>query len=165
MLKKAKIRMTRQRKVILEELRKVHSHPTADEIYVMVRKRLPHIGLGTVYRNLELLSKLGKIQTLELGGTQKRFDGNPEPHYHLRCVNPECNKVDDAPVMFRNIEQELSGKTDFNIIGHRLEFVGYCPECAKELGVDSLGFFHNLRFRYYPENDEKEMPKTPFSDL
>ena len=46
-------RMTKQRRIILEELRKVRSHPTADEIYAMVRRRLPRISLGTVYRNLD----------------------------------------------------------------------------------------------------------------
>jgi Fur family ferric uptake transcriptional regulator len=67
--------MTRQRKVILEELRNVDTHPSADEIYEMVRKRLPHISLGTVYRNLEILSETGAIQKLELGCAQKKFDG------------------------------------------------------------------------------------------
>ena len=52
MQKHPNLRMTRQRKVILEELRKVNSHPSADEIYEIVRKRLPRISLGTVYRNL-----------------------------------------------------------------------------------------------------------------
>ena len=54
--------MTRQRMIILEELRKVDTHPSADEVYEMVRKRLPRISLGTVYRNLEILSKTGEIQ-------------------------------------------------------------------------------------------------------
>lgn len=55
MLNQAHLRMTRQRTVILEKLRKVATHPSADEIYEMVRKRLPRIRLGTVYRNLEIL--------------------------------------------------------------------------------------------------------------
>ena len=55
-------RNTKQRKVIIEELRKFHSHPTADEIHRMVRKRLPRISLGTVYRNLALLSQMGMIR-------------------------------------------------------------------------------------------------------
>ena len=59
--------MTRQRQIILEELRKVVTHPSADEVYEMVRKRLPRISLGTIYRNLEILSENGDIQKLELG--------------------------------------------------------------------------------------------------
>jgi hypothetical protein len=51
-----KLRITKQRQLILEELKKVVTHPTADEIYRMVRERMPRVSLGTVYRNLETLS-------------------------------------------------------------------------------------------------------------
>ncbi|HKI82610.1 MAG TPA: transcriptional repressor, partial [Pseudodesulfovibrio sp.] len=57
-------RLSKQRKVILEELRKVKSHPTADEVYDMVRKIIPRISLGTVYRNLEFLSSKGLVLKL-----------------------------------------------------------------------------------------------------
>ncbi len=60
--------MTRQRSIILEELRNVCTHPSADEIYEMVRRRLPRISLGTVYRNLEILCELREIQKIETGG-------------------------------------------------------------------------------------------------
>ncbi|MCJ7604005.1 MAG: transcriptional repressor, partial [Desulfobulbaceae bacterium] len=73
---KNKLRMTKQRQVILEELRKVKTHPTADDMYQMLRKKMPKISLGTVYRNLEILSESGIIQKLDVGGTQKRFDGD-----------------------------------------------------------------------------------------
>ncbi|UCD83157.1 MAG: transcriptional repressor [Desulfobacterales bacterium] len=120
--------MTRQRKVILEELQKVHTHPSADEIYEMVRKRLPRISLGTVYRNLEILSESGEIQRLELGCTQKRFDGVAGYHYHIRCIH--CDRVDDAPLEFDvAIKHELKGFTDYKIIGHKLEFIGICSDC------------------------------------
>lgn len=122
--------MTRQRQIILEELRKVDTHPSADEVYETVRKRLPRISLGTVYRNLEILSELGEIQKLELGGDLKRFDRNYNKHYHIRCMN--CGRVDDAPIAPLNqVEDELYGATVYTIIGHRLEFEGLCPQCSK----------------------------------
>ncbi|MDP6395315.1 MAG: transcriptional repressor [Desulfobacterales bacterium] len=131
MLKKCNLRMTQQRKVILEELKKINSHPGADEIYERVRKRLPQISLGTVYRNLEILSELGEIQNLELGGTPKRFDSNPKKHYHVRCSR--CGRVDDVPIApLKKIENEICGATVFTIIGHRLEFTGFCPECSEK---------------------------------
>ena len=68
MQKHRNLRMTRQRRVILEELRNVNTHPSADEVYEMVRKRLPRISLGTVYRNLELLCSQGS-------GPEGRPDG------------------------------------------------------------------------------------------
>lgn len=125
-----KLRMTRQRRVILGELRKHNDHPTADMIYERVRKHLPHISLGTVYRNLEILTALGEIQTLEMSGTQKRYDGIPQKHYHIRCIY--CGSMDDAPIAPLNrLEDELYGATVYTIMGHRLEFMGLCPECSK----------------------------------
>jgi len=124
-------RITKQRQVILEELRKLNTHPSADEIYKVVRRRLPRISLGTVYRNLEVLSALGKIQKLELSGSLKRFDWNTNKHYHIRCVR--CNRVDDAPIAPLNqLENDLYKATVFEIIGHNLEFIGLCPECSKK---------------------------------
>jgi len=122
--------MTPQRQVILEELRKVNTHPSADEIYEMVRQRLPRISLGTVYRNLEILAARGEIQKLEFGGSLKRFDGVAEGHYHIRCL--DCGRVIDAPSDFDVcITPDLSEITDFKIIGHQLEFIGICPACRK----------------------------------
>lgn len=125
-----KLRMTRQRKVILEELRKENIHPTADMLYEMVRKRLPRVSLGTVYRNLEILTALGEIQTLEISGSQKRYDGIPQKHYHIRCMH--CGRMDDAPIAPMNrIEDALYGSTVYTIMGHRLEFIGLCPQCSQ----------------------------------
>ena len=122
--------MTRQRKIILEELRKVDTHPSADEVYEMVRKRLPRISLGTVYRNLEVLSKSGAIQKLEPGCSLKRFDGDPREHYHIRCI--QCDRVVDAHL---DIDLSFSYKDcegkNFKIIGHKLEFIGLCTKCSE----------------------------------
>ena len=123
--------MTRQRKVILKELLKQNTHPSADEIYQMVRRRMPRISLGTVYRNLEVLASMGKIQKLELSGALKRYDWNTEKHYHIRCLH--CDRVDDAPIAPLNqLENDLYGATVFEIIGHNLEFTGLCPDCSKK---------------------------------
>jgi Fur family ferric uptake transcriptional regulator len=124
-------RMTKQRRVILEEVRRINDHPAADEIYDRVRKRLPRVSLGTVYRNLDVLCEMGLIQRLELSGTTKRFDGIPQKHYHIRCVC--CGRVDDAPIAPMNeLEDDLYGTTVFEIIGHNLEFTGLCPQCSKQ---------------------------------
>ena len=127
---KQNYRETRQRKVILEVLRKAHTHPSADEIYETARKRLPRISLATVYRNLETLCQIGLIRKLETGGTLKRFDGRLESHYHIRCTC--CSRVIDAPFHpIKDIEDDLSGMTEYKIFGHHLEFVGLCPACAE----------------------------------
>jgi Fur family ferric uptake transcriptional regulator len=131
LLKPSNLRMTRQRQVILEELRSVTSHPSADEIYEMVRKRIPRISLGTVYRNLDILSECGEIQKLELGCSLKRFDGVAKEHYHMRCI--ECDQVFDAPPESHiRISHKLKECTDFKITGHKLEFIGLCPACSDQ---------------------------------
>jgi Fe2+ or Zn2+ uptake regulation protein len=120
--------MTEQRRVILEELQKTKSHPTADEVYRMVRRRLPRVSLGTVYRNLERLATEGVIQKMEIAGTQKRFDGFVADHYHMRCVG--CGRVEDAPVKdIAGLEDALGELGDYEVIGHRLEFMVLCPSC------------------------------------
>jgi hypothetical protein len=70
-----KHRMTHQRQVIFEEIMKMESHPTADEVYERVRKRLPRISMGTVYRNLDILTSSGLINRIEPGHSQMRFEG------------------------------------------------------------------------------------------
>lgn len=123
----AQTRMTRQRKVILDELRKVTSHPTADEIYEMVRPILPRISLGTVYRNLDLLAETGEILRLEHAGAQKRFDGNTMPHQHVRCI--KCGRVGDvmSPLEVPAFSQlDVPG---FTVTAARVEFEGVCDGC------------------------------------
>lgn len=121
------MRLTSQRKLILEELQAVTSHPTADEIYGMVRQKMPRISLGTVYRNLEVLSSLGLVRKLEHAAGQKRFDADMKPHHHIRCE--VCGKVDDIfdAQDISGIEQNLN--TDYHITGFTLEFSGVCPAC------------------------------------
>jgi Fur family ferric uptake transcriptional regulator len=123
------MRLTTQRQIILEELGKVTSHPTANEVYDMVRKRLPRIGLGTVYRNLELMAETGIILKLEVGGTQKRFDATVVPHYHIRCLS--CGKVDDIeiPVM-AEIDKTAADISKYQVLGHHIEFSGICHTCS-----------------------------------
>lgn len=124
------LRITKQRQIILDELMRVTSHPTADDLYQMVRQKLPRISLGTVYRNLETLAGLGMIQKLEVAGTQKRFDGNAATHYHIRCQR--CGRVDDLDLRLNaDLEKAAAEKTRFTILRHRLEFTGLCPECQK----------------------------------
>jgi Fur family ferric uptake transcriptional regulator len=131
------IRLTTQRQIILEELSKVKSHPTACELYDMVRKRLPRIGLGTVYRNLELMADNGMILKLEVGGSQKRFDATTEAHYHIRCSC--CSKVDDIEInVLENITEIAAGVTSYHIIGHHVEFSGICPDCQQKQGINTI---------------------------
>jgi Fur family ferric uptake transcriptional regulator len=123
-------RNTKQRRVILQELQKLTTHPTAADLYAIVRAQLPRISLGTVYRNLESMSQMGVICKLETSGKEARFDANPAKHYHLRCIR--CGRIadlyDSPAVSVREDCCELNG---WEILDHHLEFAGICPECRK----------------------------------
>lgn len=131
MAPKKKTRKTRQRVVILEELKKLKTHPSASEIYEAVKRRLPKISMGTVYRNLQLLHDSGEIVQLGTSDSQKRFDHNVHDHDHILCVS--CGRIEDIyPEEPLELERKISSKTEFTIYGHFLEFQGLCPECKKQ---------------------------------
>ena len=122
-----KTRMTNQRRVILEELRKVDTHPTVDELYTIVKARMPHISLGTVYRNLDLLTETGEVLKLDSAGSMRRYDGRTAPHRHVRCR--VCGRIgdifdtEDGPSI-----SNISGP-GFTVNAVRVEYEGIGDEC------------------------------------
>ena len=104
------IKHSRQRDCIRDFLANRCDHPTAETVYLNVRKEFPNISLGTVYRNLSLLTKLGEIRKLSTGIGPDRFDGNISPHYHIFCT--ECGNVLDLEIenilyLFLSSQKEL----------------------------------------------------------
>jgi Fur family ferric uptake transcriptional regulator len=103
----------------------------------MVRKELPKISLGTVYRNLEVLNADGHIQIIRAPGGQKRFDGNTTPHHHVVCIH--CGAVGDV----FNTSDCLVDQTDiistFTILGQTTFFYGICPECRQRQVPEAQG--------------------------
>jgi len=133
------MRLTHQRKIILEELKNLGNHPTVDEVYLAVKKRLPRISMSTVYRGLEVLSKNGFIKKLEPIDIQKRFDDNVSVHYHFYCLN--CGRIKDVPLeemeykeveeVIRSVEK-LIEKIGYKVSGYTLEFWGKCDHCEND---------------------------------
>ncbi|OGO07081.1 MAG: transcriptional repressor [Chloroflexi bacterium RBG_13_60_13] len=124
-------RRSKQRESIVRVLRGTRSHPTADWVYEQVRKEIPNISLGTVYRNLKMMKERGEILELSCAGSLGRFDGNPENHYHFRC--DRCGRVHDIDeAIDRAIDEKVAARTGFEISHHRLEFRGLCIECQVE---------------------------------
>ncbi len=128
------LRMTRQRRIIMEQFRTPGRHLTADDVYLSVRRKLPNISLGTVYRNLEILSQAGLIRKLALGGGQRHYDGGLHRHYHVRCV--QCGRISDIPAESLPELNEAASGHGFRILGHELEFRGLCQACQE---TDSRG--------------------------
>src|SRR5262245_10321608 len=86
------LRRTRAREVVLDVVRGTDSHPTAEQVHGLVRRRLPRVSLGTVYRNLRRLVETGLVK--ELPGPHARFDGNATDHHHFTCT--ECGRIVDV---------------------------------------------------------------------
>jgi Fe2+ or Zn2+ uptake regulation protein len=109
---------------------KLKSHPTAYELHALVRRTMPQISLGTVYRNLEQLSACGRIQRLAFGSGNRRYDGNTETHHHLCCL--ECGRVDDLPdehEIEHALDAMLAEVCGYRVTGVSLEVYGICPAC------------------------------------
>lgn len=133
---KAQTRMTKQRQVILEELSCVCSHPTADEVYSMVRERIPHISLGTVYRNLDLLVESKQILKLESAGSTRRYDANITPHSHVRCIS--CGSICDISTVDVPVAMPINVlENGYTVLNVRVEYDGLCPKC-KEVSTLTL---------------------------
>lgn len=121
-----------QKEAILHALCSVNSHPDADWIFAQVRRQLPSISLGTVYRNLSKFAAEGIIARLTVGGASDHYDGNPEPHYHLICSR--CGAISDLDMAYQstlNLQaEEISAG---QITGHSLIFHGICKQCAHSI--------------------------------
>jgi Fur family peroxide stress response transcriptional regulator len=111
-----------------------YDHPTAENVYTSIKDEFPNISLGTVYRNLSLLSELGEIQKITVNGGADRFDGNPAPHYHFFCR--KCGCVMDLPLSVREDLNILAAENFPGIIeSHTILFTGVCPDCKEKSGI------------------------------
>lgn len=125
------LKYSRQREVIKESLMNREDHPTADMIYMDVREIFPNISLGTVYRNLQLLTDLGEIQKLNVGDGVDHFDAKTFPHYHFICK--ECGSVIDLQMENIDTIKDIAGVNfDGQIAGHITYFYGICGNCCKK---------------------------------
>lgn len=124
------LKHSKQRDCIKEFLDGRKDHPTADVVYMNVRKSFPNISLGTVYRNLTLLADIGEIARIRVGDGVDHFDAVTAPHYHFVCR--ECGSVTDLDM--ENMEVlTLSAARSFKgqIEGHSTYFYGKCEKCCK----------------------------------
>ena len=134
----AALKYSRQRESIKEYLRSTNEHPTADAVYMHVREEFPHISLGTVYRNLNLLAEIGEATKITTSDGGDRFDGRIEPHYHFYCTR--CRKLYDLNIgTFSQINQVADENFDGQIENHSLIFYGHCGACVKIKNINQQG--------------------------
>ena len=122
------IKHSRQRDAIRLNLMGRCDHPTAEMVYMDIKEDFPNISLGTVYRNLSLLSDLGEIQKISTGTGPDRFDGNVKSHCHFQCR--KCYDVLDLSFEYPEDFNTHAGKNFSGLIEESIvQFYGLCPSC------------------------------------
>lgn len=126
-------RNTHQRQLVLNIVKELDNHPTADEIYVSARAQDPKISRGTVYRNLALLSDEGSIISVRIGGVA-HYDHRTHDHAHLTCIS--CGKLIDVPLDTKQVQKAqkaIQQNTGYLVHDTHVTFEGVCPECQAAL--------------------------------
>jgi len=127
----SEVKFSKQREAILSELKSRSDHPTADELYLSLKKEMPSLSLGTVYRNLSAFHKENLVLKLP-AGTAVRFDGDVSEHYHLFCE--KCERMYDLNLpVFEKLNSTASIGYDGEIKSHLLIFLGICPKCKNDI--------------------------------
>lgn len=126
-----KNRNTLQRRLVLETVRRMRNHPTAEEIYLAIAAENPLISKATVYRNLKLLSEQGESLRIPIPDGADRFDFNVAPHYHVKCRI--CNQVSDVDMPYQaELYDQIADTKGFRMESHQILFIGVCSECQKK---------------------------------
>jgi Fur family peroxide stress response transcriptional regulator len=124
-------RLTPQRLAVLRVLAESEEHPSVEQIYDKVQRQHPMISRATVYKTVETLKGMAQVLELEFSGASNRYDGRTaEPHPHLVCRG--CGRIQDLELPALTQEAvEVAEKTGYELLGHRLDFYGLCPNCRK----------------------------------
>jgi Fur family peroxide stress response transcriptional regulator len=127
------IKLTPQRMAILEFLKDNKNHPSAEEIYRVVKQKYPMMSFSTVYNTLEALKKKGNLIELTIDPARRRYDPDTGYHHHLICK--QCRKIVDINADF-SIDIPEADRAHFEIEGNHVEFYGVCPSCKEKKKED-----------------------------
>jgi len=119
------VKHTKQKEIILDAVYNLKYHPTADEIYLHLKKDHPRLSLATVYRNLNIYAEEGKVRKVSIPGDSERFDFNLSNHEHFYCE--KCNKVYDVQLNLNDVVSKIS---PFTVSFYKLMLFGTCETCV-----------------------------------
>src|SRR5918912_1341469 len=119
--------LTSQRAAVYDYLSGVDHHPTAEEVFLAVKRRLPKISLATVYKNLEALVACQAVSKLTYGDGSARYDIRTDHHYHTRCLS--CGRMWDLEASKgRSAPEQIKPQPGFTVSDFRLELLGHCED-------------------------------------
>lgn len=136
-LKAKESKLTTRRELILRVLLENNGkHLSAEEVYNLVKREAPDVGLATVYRTLELFQEFDLIQTIDFGDGRKRYEFGSESgenhhhHHHLICT--KCGSIIEVNEdLLEELENRVSKKHNFTVTDHQLKIFGVCDQCNK----------------------------------
>lgn len=137
------VRMTAQRRVLVEIIQEAEEHLDASALLDRARKREPNIDRATVYRTIELLKKLRLVDELDLmhlQGEKHYYEVRTRrDHVHLACF--QCGRVEEfSSALFEHLKDEIAMQTGFEVRVTRLEVGGRCRQCRSgDLGLNRTG--------------------------
>lgn len=124
------VHLTAQRTAVFDYLSSVDHHPSAEDVFFAVKKKLPRISLATVYKNLEALVKHQAVSKLSYGDASARYDIRTDHHYHARCLG--CGKLWDLDAKNgSDWLKQVKPQAGFEVKDYRLEVLGYCRDCRR----------------------------------
>ncbi len=131
LLRQHDLKITPQRRMILELLADDHSHPTAEDIYQRVMAVMPTVSRGTVYNTLHELVELGILtEVQDLREPRLRYDTHTDEHHHLFCTR--CHALVDIHHDFEPLQLPAEEVAGYRILKHQVTFYGLCPECQNK---------------------------------
>ena len=123
------IRFSRKREAILAKIRSVKSHPSAEWVYGELKREMPDISLGTVYRNIAMFKREGAIMSVAVVGGEERFDGNAEEHAHFVCEH--CGAVIDIEDEPGEHSDAVADRYGVTVTRRTLIYYGACEKCRE----------------------------------
>ncbi len=130
-LRRSGYTLTSQRRAVLDALKEFKGHPSAEEVYLAVKKKNPKVALGTVYQALSVLEEIGLIEAKRWSETPVRYDLNTHPHYDIRCTR--CGEVAEIQDLeYEDFAMRIRENTPYKVTNTTLVIEGVCPHCQTE---------------------------------
>jgi Fe2+ or Zn2+ uptake regulation protein len=128
-LRRSGYTLTSQRRAVLEALSRAKGHPSAEDVYLIVKRENPRVALGTVYQALSVLEEVGIIGSKRWAESPTRYDLNVKPHLDIRCIS--CDEVSEVPgVALDSVEERIRGNTPYRVTRATMVVEGLCPDCV-----------------------------------